>query len=709
VSVLPDVTGMSNTAAAETYAKTGFCVVPIRLGTKNPGSLVGAGWPTLATDDLETVRDWWRRWPDAGIAIHVGGCLLLVVDVDIPENVPDWLWALLESAVFRPTTTDPNSRRGHYFYRLRPDEMFGCGLGRLKPPKGKKWGETKCYGGGLVLAPTAHPKTADGHVYSTGPNETIPYRPDELATKLNAAPNDGEWRILTPSELDAKAQAFLGTYAGDAEPYALDPICRNFDPTPSNRHPSMYESLCWAMREAKAGRFSAQRAVDGLRKLWTDSIGGEYRDDDPDEFNRLLRDAIARADADGTADELRARAGGFTSVEAWRGAQNGFDNWAVQMVDAPATDSRFRLVSARELAEPVAPTRWLVRGIWPERSAGVLAGNKKSLKTWNLQAIALAVAAGTALFDEYPAVSPGGVLYLCGEGGRDTFANRHQVIAARYGIDDRALRELKLGVDFGVGTLTDADFIDAVKRHLDTLQPKLVILDPLYAYHPSDVEVQNVYARGPMLANLRELVGSEAALIVGDHFNKTAGKNLDLDNIAQAGMAQWADSWILQKHREVPDLENGKYQLELETGTRRGGGKHLEVDWMLERDQGDPDAVSWSNADWDARPFVPQNAESRATKTAERIMQVVADNPFELTESGVAEKVGGKREKAFEVLNQLKVNGWLVVENRERKEGTRMVNRNRVGVGEAAKRLRGAGTGSEVVPDEGTGSERVDP
>ena len=89
-----------------------------------------------------------------------------------------------------------------------------------------------------------------------------------------------------------------------------------------------------------------------------------------------------------------------------------------------------------------------------------------------------------------------------------------------------------------------------MKRHLDELQPKLVILDPLYAYHPSDVEVQNVYARGPMLANLRELIGDEAALIVGDHFNKTAGSRFDLDNIAQAGMAQWADSWILQKHRE---------------------------------------------------------------------------------------------------------------------------------------------------------------
>ena len=89
-------------------------------------------------------------------------------------------------------------------------------------------------------------------------------------------------------------------------------------------------------------------------------------------------------------------------------------------------------------------------------------------------------------------------------------------------------------------------------------------------------------------------------------------------------------------------------------------------------------------------------------------MQVVADNPFELTETGVAEKVGGKREKTFEVLNQLKVNSWLVVENRERKEGTRMVRRNRVGLGEAAKRLPGPSSDGGSRSDAGTGSERVD-
>jgi hypothetical protein len=378
----------------------------------------------------------------------------------------------------------------------------------------------------------------------------------------------------------------------------------------------------------------------------------------------------------------------------------------------PPATGRYRLVSAAELAEPVEPVRWLVRGIWPERSAGVLAGDKKSLKTWNLQAIAIAVAAGMPLFDKYHVMSPGPVLYLSGEGGRSTFANRHQVIAKRYGLTDEQLRRLRFGAEFGVGTLTDSEFTDAIKRHLDELQPKLVILDPLYAYHPSDVEVQNIYARGPMLAELRALMGDETALIVGDHFNKTAGKNLDLDNIAQAGMAQWADSWILQKHRDGPNLDESKFWLEVETGTRRGGGKHLEVDWSLIRDKSDPDVILWSGVEWDSRPMSAKSAGGKVDDTVAAILRVVADHPFELTESKVLDTVGGNRAKGRNAFQELKANGGVIVRNCTADEAGRAVSRDRVGPGENADRLRTKRFRREDLADptdtgDGTGSERV--
>lgn len=296
---LPDVTGMSTAEAAEAYAKARIHVVPIKPGTKNPGSYLGVGWPARATCDLGTIREWYQRWPDAGIAIHVGGSGLLVIDVDKPENVPDWLWPHLERAVFRRTVSDPNSRRGHYIYKLRPGELFSNGLGRLKPPRNKKWGEIRCYGGGLVLAPTPHPRAAEGGQYSSGPTERIPFRPDDIAAKLSAPANAEEWRMLTPRELGEKARTFLGTYTEDKEPHALAPILAGFDPTPGGRHGNMWDQLCWALREAKAGRFAAKRAVDELRELWSAAFSGEGRQPDPGEFDRMVRDAVPIADEEG--------------------------------------------------------------------------------------------------------------------------------------------------------------------------------------------------------------------------------------------------------------------------------------------------------------------------------------------------------------------------------------------------------------------------
>ena len=303
---LPDVTGMSNAEAAEVYAKACARIVPVEPGTKNPGSYLGTGWPQRATDDLETVRSWWRRWPDAGIAMHVGPSRLLVLDVDRPQNVPDELWPLLQAAVFRPTMADPNTRRGHYVYRLGDGQQFGCGLGALKPRKGQSWGDVKCYGGAVVLAPTAHPKSDSGHEYRCGPAAVVPLVPVEIAQRLVAVGDPGEYRPLNFHELVQRSKRFLDAYTDEAEPNALRPIVNSFDPTPDRRHPSIYEALCWAMREAKAGRFGAQGAIDELRAAWESAIGGEYRDGDPDEFDRMVRDAIGVADAD-SVEELRDR------------------------------------------------------------------------------------------------------------------------------------------------------------------------------------------------------------------------------------------------------------------------------------------------------------------------------------------------------------------------------------------------------------------
>jgi RecA-family ATPase len=191
---------------------------------------------------------------------------------------------------------------------------------------------------------------------------------------------------------------------------------------------------------------------------------------------------------------------------------------------------------------------WLVRNVWPRHSFGPMGGEKKTLKSYNLLSMTVAVASGEMFFGEFEVVTPGPVLYYVGEGGMGPFQRRLQAMARAYKVE---LADLPVHAVFEVGSLSGAAFVDALKRNLDAAQPELVVVDPLYAFHPPGIEAQNLYERGRMLAEVSALVADEAALVVADHFKKTGNSDLDLDSISQAGMGQWADSWILQKHRGV--------------------------------------------------------------------------------------------------------------------------------------------------------------
>lgn len=277
------------------------------------------------------------------------------------------------------------------------------------------------------------------------------------------------------------------------------------------------------------------------------------------------------------------------------------------LVDDPFADAseqpweRYPLVDAATLAAPITPARWLVKGVWIQRSSGVVAGKKKAFKTWQMHSMAVAVAADKRFLGKFDVVSGGPVVYLTGEGGRDEFSSRHQAIARRYGINPKDMPHLPFHAMFEVAALDNVEFVEALRYHLDAVQPVAVYVDPLYAYHPHDVDVTSVYSRGQMLAQIRAEVEPYAALIIGDHINKSARDNaLDLDDIGFTGVSQWADSWSLQRHRDKfrSDGPNSYARLEVLFASRRTGGERYNVDWHLVRDTSDPDVIKWAECDW---------------------------------------------------------------------------------------------------------------
>jgi len=102
--------------AALAYARLGLKVLPVSRTTKAPLVAHGA---YEATGDEETIRSWWKNWPEANLAIALEG--LVVVDVDPRNGGPADRDELAERLGRWPDTPEAITGGGgrHLYFRAR--------------------------------------------------------------------------------------------------------------------------------------------------------------------------------------------------------------------------------------------------------------------------------------------------------------------------------------------------------------------------------------------------------------------------------------------------------------------------------------------------------------------------------------------------------------------------------------------------------------
>ena len=191
--------------AALWYGRNGWHVFPLRPCTKEPFAGIGA---YEATDDERTIFNWWRRWPDANIAVHCGASGIIALDADSYKDT--YGGAGLLSSDDEDTVTALTGGGGtHLLYAMPDDREYGNARGAL--PEGI---DVRGMGGYLVVAPSIHP---NGHPYQWesgyGPHE-MPLHPlpawlrdildaasdtqaanVEFGTVSDTAPDLRQWRI----------------------------------------------------------------------------------------------------------------------------------------------------------------------------------------------------------------------------------------------------------------------------------------------------------------------------------------------------------------------------------------------------------------------------------------------------------------------------------------------------------------------------------
>ncbi|WP_158037551.1 bifunctional DNA primase/polymerase [Gordonia sp. CNJ-863] len=295
---------MSLREAALAYVRAGWFVLPVAPRSKNPGSVVGAGWQHLSSRDPAQVREWWNDNPSYGIALHAGrsGAVIFDLDnaalVDLPRDLANGL----RQGVCQLSRRD-SPDRGHYLFLN--DGGYGNGRGAFA-----SFGDVRGKNGVIIAAPTPHAED-DGHYRWTQTGD-VPELSDALRACLSQA-SEHEAPPLTDAEFDAFVSAH--EHNRNDRPAALDGVLTAFENEVcdgGSSHEALVRALPWAFREVRAGLYPATEVIARLQDAFLDSFGWIGRNLDGRDrpaSNEFLRTAVwAAAQAQlADPDETRAR------------------------------------------------------------------------------------------------------------------------------------------------------------------------------------------------------------------------------------------------------------------------------------------------------------------------------------------------------------------------------------------------------------------
>jgi hypothetical protein len=181
---------------ADPLRDMGYNVIPIRPGSKVPGSFSSGEWGNLSSwqkwcDERPPafLSDTWETWPNAGVGVAHGHVVGLDVDTDRPD---------VRAAIKATVDQSPCCRRGSkgwigYYLPMLNAHTLGARL-RWHDADGKIVVELLMHGTQSVLPPTIHPDTKMPYVWEAGSEALedvaladLPRLPDGIEGEIDVA------------------------------------------------------------------------------------------------------------------------------------------------------------------------------------------------------------------------------------------------------------------------------------------------------------------------------------------------------------------------------------------------------------------------------------------------------------------------------------------------------------------------------------------
>lgn len=242
--------------AALAYAARGWPVLPLRGKLPAIPKREGGRGVHDATDDLDTIRNWWRRIPDANIGIAMGEPSgVWALDIDPRHDGEASLRKLEHQHGALPQTVEQVTGAGgrHLLFQWQSDAIKN----RANVAPGL---DVRSTGGYIVAAPSKHPNTGRHYTWDVDchPDDTTPAEaPGWLIRLVTERPGSGSRPAQAPQ---MTGQAGRNTGYGDK---ALVEECRTVAKAECGRRNDALNRAAFKLGQLIVGGMLNQSQVEG--------------------------------------------------------------------------------------------------------------------------------------------------------------------------------------------------------------------------------------------------------------------------------------------------------------------------------------------------------------------------------------------------------------------------------------------------------------
>lgn len=341
-----------------------------------------------------------------------------------------------------------------------------------------------------------------------------------------------------------------------------------------------------------------------------------------------------------------------------------------------------RLLSSEELAQGDYRHSWLIENVLVQGWPCILGGPFKTLKTSLL--IDLALSVGGARLDPEPRflgafpapAEPRPVLFFCAESGLATIQETARRVAAARRMD---LPQSLVYWGDRVPRIQRDQGLSNLERAVRSLKGSLVIIDPLYLCLGGEANIASLSDMGGRLSEISSICTEHGATLVLAHHSRKSrevGRRqqpLELEELAFAGVAEFARQWILVSRRTEYRPGSGRHELWLNLGGSAGTSGLYAVDvdegtlnpdftgrcWNVSVENGHEvreQAVAARQAQQDSKVEAQRQADQTAVlEHLKRPEAALGDS-----RSGMAQALEIARKRVEAALQQLAADGLVV-------------------------------------------------